>query len=46
VAVALALVVLAVLAFRGLATAMGSWLILAGSLLALAAVLSQLVRRR
>jgi fatty acid desaturase len=46
VALALALAVLGLSAFGGLATATGTWLVLAGSLLALGTAGSELVRRR
>jgi hypothetical protein len=46
VAFALALIAVGLLAFRGLATVTGSWLLLAGSLLALSGLGNELFRRR
>jgi hypothetical protein len=46
VAFALALVAVGFLAFTGLATVTGSWLVLAGSLLALSGLGNELFRRR
>jgi hypothetical protein len=46
VAFALALIVVGLLAFRGLATVTGSWLLLAGSLLALIGLGNELLHRR
>jgi hypothetical protein len=46
VAFALALVAVGLLAFGGLATVTGSWLVLAGSLLALSGLGNELFRRR
>jgi hypothetical protein len=46
VAFALALIAVGLLAFRGLATVTGSWLLLAGSLVALIGLGNELLRRR
>jgi hypothetical protein len=46
VAFALALIAVGLLAFRGLATVTGNWLLLAGSLLALSGLGNELFGRR
>jgi Na+/H+-dicarboxylate symporter len=46
VALALALIAVGLLAFSGLATVTGSWLVLAGSLLALSGLGNELFHRR